>query len=62
MNNIYKECGNTSPSKELVPQQSCRMRKRKDRKDYKATGKMGSPFKQELELVKRSSDLSFNGL
>ena len=50
--NIFEEGGNTSPSEEHGPRLSS---------GQEAKWQQESPTKQELELVKRSSDLSCNG-
>ena len=53
---MNEERGNISPSERNGARKSWRMWRKKGRKAYK------SLFKEELELVRRSSDLSLNGL
>ena len=58
--NAYEEyVGALHRQQSMGPKLSCRMRKKKGRKENKAIGKKGSSFKEELELVRHSSDLRF---
>ena len=53
---MYEECGNISPSRGSGPKKFWRMLRKKGRHTRQ------SPFKEELELVKRKNDLGVNAM
>ena len=57
--NIYEECGNSSQTKRAWAKAVLTDAEKERQEGIQGNWQKESPFKQDLELVKRRSDLSF---